>query len=253
MSKLYYETFGSGPPLVLVHGLGGSGQWWLHNIEPLSWHFTLYVVDLPGFGRSAPTCSLVQLVSYLPAWLDEVGLERVQIVGHSMGGYLVQHLAATQPERVERLVLMGTLGVPLYAKTHDMVLRFLSELENIPLPFWPTMISDGLHAGIPALWRLTDEICKLDARPLMAQIQVPTLILWGEHDWLLPVEMGIKMAHLIPKASFYVIENAGHNVMIDQPEAVNQHLLDFLSKERRLKESAPQAGLFQKLRKAIRE
>lgn len=227
MSELHYTTYGSGPPLVLVHGLAGSTRWWRRNTRALSEHFRVYLVDLPGFGLSGSACALEDVALSLPAWLDWMGLERVHLVGHSMGGYVSLRLAAEQPERIDRLALIDAVGMPLKSNLQRMILRLVQAAKHGSFSFIPTVISDGLRAGIPTLLRLTSEICEVDARPLLPHIQAPTLLLWGTRDVMLPPQMGVQMADLIPNATLHFIPRAGHNAMADRPTLVNQYLLDF--------------------------
>jgi pimeloyl-ACP methyl ester carboxylesterase len=227
MSELHYTTVGDGPPLVFVHGLAGSTRWWRHNTKGLSNHFKLYLIDLPGFGMTGSPRPLTDILASLPAWLDLLGLEKVHLVGHSMGGYVVTHFAATHPERVGRLALIDAAGIPLKSTLPHMIGRVLQSIPYGSPSFIPTVISDGLRAGIPTLLRLTWEILDVDARPLLRNIEAPTLILWGTRDKLLPPQHGLQMAKLIPNASFHFIPRAGHNAMADRPVLVNRHLLDF--------------------------
>ncbi|MBA3416015.1 MAG: alpha/beta fold hydrolase, partial [Chloroflexia bacterium] len=109
-----YRVVGAGPPVVLVHGLAGSGRWWERNVGPLSARFQVFVVDLPGFGgnRVGAPFALVETPALLAAWLDRLGLGRVAVVGHSMGGRVAAELAADAPERVARLVLVAAAIIP---------------------------------------------------------------------------------------------------------------------------------------------
>src|SRR3954451_12556185 len=102
------EVAGGGAPVVLVHGLCGSGRWWRRNIGALTPHRRVYVVDLIGFGASRPRhpFALAEAASYLLQWMDQLELARVSLVGHSMGGLIAADLAADAPKRVDRLVLV---------------------------------------------------------------------------------------------------------------------------------------------------
>lgn len=227
MAELNYTVYGEGPPLVLVHGLAGSTRWWRRNTHVLSEHFKVYLIDLPGFGGSGAAESLEVVTASLPAWLDWIGLDCVHLVGHSMGGYVALHLAARQPERVRRLALIDSVGVPVKAPIRHMVSRMASAVRHGSFTFIPTVISDGLRAGIPTLLRLTSEIVEVDGRPLLRQIQAPTLVLWGTRDVILPPRLGMEMAKEIPDATFHFIPRAGHNAMADRPRLVNRYLVDF--------------------------
>src|SRR6267378_3347323 len=107
---LHYLVEGRGPAVVLVHGLGGFGASWRHNIPSLAARATVYEVDLPGFGRSGkPTAgySLAYFARALHAFLDAVGVTQVSVVGHSLGAAVAVTYALTHPARVERLALLS--------------------------------------------------------------------------------------------------------------------------------------------------
>src|SRR5437764_9156841 len=115
-SVAHYRVQGSGEPLVLIHGLGGSSGWWVRNVEALSRHFTVYTVDLPGFGamrKHRTPFSVRGAVEWLASVLDALELERVSLVGHSMGGLISAIFAAERPARLDRLVLAApAIGLP---------------------------------------------------------------------------------------------------------------------------------------------
>src|SRR5918992_1428287 len=113
-STMYAEISGSGQPLILVHGLGGSTRWWARNVPALARSCRMYVLDLLGFGRSrGQRFVLRDAAGLLVHWMDQLGLARASIVGHSMGGFIAAYIAAQFPERVERLVLVDAAALPL--------------------------------------------------------------------------------------------------------------------------------------------
>ena len=99
---------GDGPPLVLIHGLSGSGTWWKRNLPALSATFRVTAIDLPGFGSSHPDARLIldEAPAQVAALMGELGIERAHVMGHSMGGLVAAGLAADHPARVDRLVLV---------------------------------------------------------------------------------------------------------------------------------------------------
>src|SRR5581483_1554615 len=107
-ATIAYEVAGSGPPVVLLHGLSGSSRWWRRNIGALAPHRRVYIVDLIGFGASRGQARFVlaEAAGTLMRWLDLLGLARASLVGHSMGGLIAAELAADAPDRVDRLVLV---------------------------------------------------------------------------------------------------------------------------------------------------
>src|SRR5215216_512766 len=117
-ASLSYEVCGEGPPLLLVHGLAGSGRWWARNVPALARHFQVYAVDLIGFGRSradrgGARFGLHDTSTVLLAFMDRAGLSRASIVGHSMGGHIATVLAAEAPDRVARLILVDAAALPI--------------------------------------------------------------------------------------------------------------------------------------------
>src|SRR5215211_5209080 len=108
MTSLAYEVHGAGPPLILLHGLSGSGRWWGRNVPAFASSFRTYVVDLPGFGasRGVRWSRLDDTVDRLADWIAAEGLSPAHIAGHSLGGTVAARLAARHPVRVARLVLV---------------------------------------------------------------------------------------------------------------------------------------------------
>jgi pimeloyl-ACP methyl ester carboxylesterase len=231
MTELHYTVTGKGFPVVLIHGLAGSTRWWRRNAPGLSRFFKVYLIDLPGIASMNGTNPVETLRACLPAWLDTLGLERVHLVGHSLGGYVAIHLAATQPERVARLALIDSVGIPIDARPHQMLARAVQGARHASWTFMPTIFRDGVRAGLPALWRLTEAILEVDARPLLREIVAPTLILWGTRDTVLPPKLGRRMAEMMQNATFQLVPRAGHNSMADNSRMVNRALLDFFLQE----------------------
>ncbi len=232
---LRYHTYGDGhgPPLLLVHGLAGSGLWWKHNVDVFAQHFTVYVVELTGYGtnrawrplrlRAAADC-LASLIASTPG-------DRADIVGHSMGGHISVHLAAQYPERVDRLVLAGASGLVRSDILH-MALKLPIAAWHSPLSFAPILARDALRAGPVNLLLSTLDILKDDTTEALAKITAPTLLVWGEHDVLVPPALGTAAQELLRGSELVVIDGAGHNVMWDRPDDFNRVVLQFLQKER---------------------
>ncbi len=111
---IYYQVAGTGDPIILVHGLSGSTRWWVRNVPAFAQQYTVYLIDLPGFGamRSYSHFVLNQASAWLLAWMKAVEIEQAHFVGHSMGGYICINLAAQHPEVMRRLVLAAPAGVP---------------------------------------------------------------------------------------------------------------------------------------------
>jgi pimeloyl-ACP methyl ester carboxylesterase len=229
-ATIYAEISGAGQPLLLVHGLGGSTRWWARNVPALAYSYRVHVVDLAGFGRSRrQRVALRDTAGLLVDWMDQLGLPRVSIVGHSMGGFISAYLAAQFPERVDRLVLVDAAVLPLERPSLEQAWRMVWGLRHFPLTLLPVACTDALRAGpftmISALRALlASDIC-LD----LARIKAPTLILWGEHDATLPLPVGQRLHQALPHATFRIIPGAGHQPMWTRPDVFNQEVAQFLA------------------------
>src|SRR5947209_12730813 len=144
---VHYRVEGHGEPLILIHGLGGSSGWWVRNVAFLSQYFTVYTVDLPGFGvmrRCPARFSVNGAVAWLRTLLDALRLEKVSLIGHSMGGLISAIFAAECPDRLNRLVLaapaitMPSTRIPAY------FLPLARETFRVEPSFWKILIWDEI-------------------------------------------------------------------------------------------------------------
>jgi pimeloyl-ACP methyl ester carboxylesterase len=227
-ASIYYQTRGSGDPLVLVHGLSGSSRWWARNVNALARDFRVYMVDLAGFGQSPGKFVLGEAADRLAAWMETLELEKVRLIGHSMGGYIAADLAARHGNRLERLVLVDALAVPMQRTLTQTALGLMLAIQYMPLGFMPVLVNDAWRAGAPTLLHAVREVLSSDLSEKLQQIEVPTLIVWGEHDTLLTPEVGERLHRKLPHALFVVIPGAGHNPMWDRPAEFNQLMRSFL-------------------------
>lgn len=227
--RLHFLEAGSGPPLVLVHGLGGSAEGdWGRVIVPLAAHFHVYALDLPGFGRSEkpPDASYaIRMQSEtLAKFLDALNLQKTSLLGLSMGGWIVAHLAVVQPERVERLVLVDSAGVRfeptppvelfLPSDTEDFG-AFLKLLFYEPPPLPQFIIRDFVARAQEQSWiirRAADAMLSgedlLDGK--LHRVAAPTLIIWGRQDALLPLHAGEALRSQMSQSVMVVFDRCGH-------------------------------------------
>ncbi|WP_425148110.1 alpha/beta fold hydrolase [Deinococcus sp.] len=228
--RLSYRRSGQGSPLVLLHGLSGSGRWWRFNLPALEAVRSVYVVELAGFGAARRQRSLgVRAAARLLAqWLDALELEGADLIGHSMGGQIALLLAALRPQRISRLVLACASGL-LRQKWWRVALKLPAAMRRGDLRFVPTILADGARAGLPNLIRSSRDLLREDISELLPQIHLPTLVIWGERDVLVPPALGRMLAQGIAGAQFVSLANAGHVVMVDAPLAFNRAVLAFLN------------------------
>lgn len=231
-AQVYYQEAGrDGPPVVLVHGLAGSSRWWRRNVRALARHFHVYVIDLIGFGRSRGRSRFVlsEAARRLRDWMDRVGIAAAHVVGHSMGGIIAVDLAARFPERVRRLALVNAAAFSFLDRAFVRSATGLAKtLWYLPFGFLPVLFSDALRAGPWLLWRAGRDLLTTDIRKALAQVAAPTLIVWGERDAMVPLEIGERLRDELAGAELSLIEKAGHNPMWDRPAAFNRVVTRFL-------------------------
>lgn len=252
--RLHYQVSGplDAPALVLLHGIGGNVNWWQHNMPAFSRHFRTYALDLPGFGyswRLRRPFSIEEGAAYLGDWLDFSGLERVNLLGHSMGGHIAARYASQHPGRVNRLVLAAPSGLWVTAWQR---LKWLREMPKVRVPLHQTLsIATGtMRTDLLALaLSLKAILSDRGAAAALAQLTVPTLLLWGGADGVLPPALGERALQLLQKAParLQYIERGTHNMMFDQAEQFNRKTLDFLLDRLTATISVHTRGLAEKL------
>lgn len=234
---VHYEVTGSGEPLVLVHGLSESTRLWSRNVPELAGRYRVYLVDLPGFGamrRYRRQFDLAHCSLWLAAWLQALDLQEVTLVGHSMGGYVSMALAATHPEQVKRLVLADSIGLPLNLPAWRLVYPALKAVAHTIPSFWMCIGYDYLRAGPRMVLHATRQIVALETTEVLAALvarRVPTLLIWGERDDLVPCALGRQLHARLAGAQLCILPGANHFCMFEQPQAFNRALLAFLQEE----------------------
>jgi pimeloyl-ACP methyl ester carboxylesterase len=227
-----YRVTGAGEPVVLVHGLAGSALWWTRTIPALAPRHRPYLVDLPGFGemrRHPGGFVLAEAAAWLAMWMEAVGLRSADVVGHSMGGYIALRLAAQRPDLVRRLVLVAPAGVPPGRSITNYLGPLLTALRSLSPAFLALVLRDALRAGPVTLWRAARDLLAEDARLDFESVTIPTLLVWGEKDPLVPPTVGRLMREKIPNSQLVILPGAGHMPMFERPEELNRVLLDFLA------------------------
>jgi pimeloyl-ACP methyl ester carboxylesterase len=235
---------GDGPPLLFLHAAGGAGTWLpFHGL--LARRFEVIAPDHPGFGGSddMPEVEAIDdLVYHYLDVLDRLELERVNVVGGSLGGWIAAELAVHSPHRVQRLALLGAAGlrVPgnmaadVFLKTPDQVVATLYKypepvLEAMPaepdvdfiLAIQRDMAALARYAWVPYL---NDP--ELERR--LHRVAAPTLVLWADDDRVMPIEHGRRYAERIPDATLRVIEDCGHAMYFERPDAFADAVTEFL-------------------------
>jgi pimeloyl-ACP methyl ester carboxylesterase len=257
-----YAEIGSGPAIIFVHGLGGCWQNWLENMPRMAeLGYRAIALDLPGFGSSALPRSKISIPGYgrlLDRFREALGVGTCALVGNSMGGFVAAEVAIGEPEWVERLVLVSSAGIshasmrrgPVVAgarisvATNPLLNRIefasmrrpgLRELafgkvmrhpEQMPRELLVEFMTPALGAPgfLPAVAALTG----YDLLDKLRRIRVPTLVVWGRDDLVVPATDAAGFIERIPHAELVVFEDCGHVPMAERPTRFNRLLARFL-------------------------
>lgn len=250
--RLYYESYGDGPALVLTHGLGGSHAVWFQQVLAFATGFRVVTWDQRGFGRSTDSTGAPGPASAardLAALLDALGIARAHHVGQSMGGFTALHFALAQPDRVASLVLADTSGG---LATDEIRAAFHAYVRGAaaqpPVEAWPAArhpaLGDALGRHDPARAFLYDQLASLCAPPpaaipmellrtehapeALAALSLPLCFVVGAEDPIFPPAALRSAAARLPGARVVEIPGTGHSPYFEAPEAWNAAVLAFL-------------------------
>ncbi len=265
------ETHPARPPLVFVHGLGGAWQNWLLNIPAFMGSHRVIAPDLPGFGESEMPRQDVSIKGYarvLDGLLGELGVDSAVVVGNSMGGFVSAELALSFSTRVERLVLVSAAGLSienyrrspllvgarvwaigatwLGARGDAVIARPRGRRVGMQLLVrYPEKLSAPLAlelargTGTPGFVPAMKALLSYGFRDQLARIEVPTLVVWGRNDMLVPRGDAREYVELIgSNARREMFEDTGHLSMLERPTRFNRLLEEFASGSRQ-----PEAGV----------
>ena len=256
-----YAEIGEGPPIVLLHGLGGCWQNWLENMPRLAeLGHRVIAPDLPGFGASPMPPWEITIPAYgrmISELCEQLQVGRCVLAGNSMGGFVATEIAVGEPEWVERLVLISAAGMShakmrrepvlagarLSAAANPLLLRL--DIRSMRRPglrklafggvmrhpdklrrellvemIGPAVGADGFLAAVAGLtgYDLTDRL---------ERIRIPTLIVWGRDDLVVPASDAAGFHERIAGSELVVFDDCGHVPMIERPVRFNRLLADF--------------------------
>ena len=258
--EIYYETHGSGDPLVLIAGLGYA-QWMWHKMLPgLAQHFQVIAFDNRGAGQTDQPVgpyTAQMLADDTAGLLNALGIKKAAVMGHSMGGFIAQALVLSKPELVSQLILSATnFGGPRAIPVTQEAMAVLSDISGDPVArlkrgilvscapgfgdAHPEIVEEWVdyrvkHPLQPAPYQaqvaiglalMAEEKCfehRLD------QVRVPTLILFGEYDKVVPPGNAELLAHTISNSRIEILKDAGHFFPFEIPTEANSAIIKFLS------------------------
>jgi len=230
------------PPLVLVHGAGGSHLSWPPQVRRLE-GIRVYAPDLPGHGQSVGPAegTLSGHAERLAGWLDQLALPPVVLAGHSMGGAIALVLALRQPRRIAGLILVASAArirvAPAileaasagggHQRAIDLVLG--SAFGDQAPPGLHQQVARQLAAGNPKAFLLDFQASdNFDMRRRLSEIEAPALVIAGDRDQLIPLHLSQELAAGLANGRLEVITGAGHMLMLEVPQAVAQHICQFV-------------------------
>jgi 3-oxoadipate enol-lactonase len=253
-NRFTYEAAGEATlqPLVFLHGIGGAARAWRSQLETFSARYRAVAWDMPGYGGSSPLArvSIATLAAALQDFLQHIAAVKPILVGHSIGGMIVQQLLVNNPRSAGAVVLAQTS--PAFGKADGDWQKSFVEARLGPLDRGETMASLAPHlvnelvgddpdpegmrvardcmASVPeASYRATMlALLGFDQRQALKDIKVPTLVLSGTKDKNAPAPMMAKMASFIPSATYVELEGAGHLVNLERPHAFDAAIDRFL-------------------------
>ncbi|MEE8599672.1 alpha/beta fold hydrolase [Euzebya tangerina] len=247
----HYVSKGEGPPVVLVHGLGGSLHAWHGVSETLAVNHHVIALDLRGHGRSdagSGGYSIQQFSQDVSALINALELPPVSLVGHSLGSLVAQHVAVEKSESVDQLVLLGGISwfEPDTKKAYEERAALVEKdgLDAIIDTWLPGAMAPRTQGKLPQLvGLLRDLILRNDPKAYAnscralakmprinrQDIGQPTLLLVGDHDRSTPLAMTEELHAEIPVSRVQVIPTAGHWAMLEQPDAIAAALLQHLT------------------------
>jgi len=254
---LHCTEAGSGPPVLLLHGLFDSQNTWSAILPIIARQMRAYAVDLPGFGQTPLPAdwgaSLSGMMDAVMKCLDQQHISQTSLVGSSMGGSLALGIAGRYPERVSKIVLLNPYGLPILPTAAKAARGFLAYCMNDTILkqcaraiyarslYRADLISEALIERIVAPFRTLkrrkdvvrflqgisiEEIMEMDAR--LPQIVQPTLLIWGKEDRWLSAAHGLRLADRLPHSQILQLADCGHLPQMDRPQAVAAALLPFL-------------------------
>ncbi len=249
--QISYDEAGNGPPLVLLHAFPQTRLMWRRQLAELSASFQVLCPDLPPVGesRSSSTCSIEGMADDIAAWLEHLSIPKATVGGVSMGGYVALALARRHPALLSGLILADTRAEPddEPARSNRQTMIEFARHNNARALFEkmaPRLFCEGTRSEHPELIEEAAQIAvpiasesiialiealrdRPDARPGLASIHVPALILVGAEDEVTPPEAAQAMSAAIANSQLQVLERAGHFAHIEQALAWNRAVLDW--------------------------
>jgi pimeloyl-ACP methyl ester carboxylesterase len=257
-----YVEMGEGEPIVFIHGISGSWQNWLENLPHFARGHRVIALDLPGFGRSPMPSWPIDIPAYgrlIHDFCEKLGVGSGAIVGNSLGGFVAAEAVTSAPGRFHHLGLISAAGIvntwnpkeraivtafvwrafsPEFAKRSTTIIgrralrrevfrRFVRYPERLRAELLWEQIANGLER-CPGFADALHAAIRHDIRDRLGSIEIPTLVLWGFDDRVIPVQAALSYHRRIPGSRLEIFERTGHVPQLERPARFNPLLAEFL-------------------------
>ena len=219
-SHLFYQEFGKGSPLVLLHGFFDTGDIWKPWIPKFAETYRVIVPDLRGHGRSEnPSGRFTHRESAIDILnlLDHIGIDRFQAIGLATGAMSLLHTALLQPERIASMVLLS--GTPYFPENARTILRSIFEFgpeATQLLKQWHPRGEEQIQSLFKQFRSFGEDYEEMNfTPPMLGQIKADTLIIHGDQNGFFPVELALEMYRAIPNSHLWVVPNGDHSLLVD--------------------------------------
>jgi pimeloyl-ACP methyl ester carboxylesterase len=267
-AEVNYADIGKGDPVLFVHGLAGCWRNFLENVPYFGRGYRAIALDLPGFGDSPNPSWDISMPNYgrlIHDFCERLGIDRVAaLVGNSMGGFVSTEAVIQEPERFERLVLISAAGIS-FAEIQGRRADAIGRMVKAATPFltgdrrtWltrprgqklafgrvfrspnklrPELLQEQTRPGLqaPGFYDALVSIGGYDTRDRLPEIEIPTLVVWGLNDQVVPVEAALGYHRLIPHSRLEIFERTGHLPQLERPARFNPLVEEFIESSRPL-------------------
>ena len=238
--QIYYQSTGKGPDLIMLHGWKQDLSTFWPVVELLKTSFTLWLIDLPGFGRSAKpkdSWKVADFADLIAGFIKQEKISKPIVLGHSVGGRIAIKLAAKYPDCLSRLILEDAAGIPPSNSSLKLPFYIAAKIIKQFLPNWFNLKSRLRHKLYRSLQSDYDDAGELkqvflnliseDLTPDLKKIVTETLVIWGENDDMVPQQDGLSMYQLIKSSRLEIIDGAGHFPHLNNPVIFTNYVKDF--------------------------
>jgi len=262
-AEVNYVEIGEGEPILFVHGIAGCWQNWLENLPHFGRTHRAIALDLPGFGESPMPSWPIDMPAYgrlIHDFCEKLGIDRVAaLVGNSMGGLVATEATIERPSRFDKLVLVSAAGISFAeaeGRRLEAGVRFFEAAMAFsagPRRLWlnrprgrsfafgrifrypnrvrPELLREQISPGLqsPGFHQAIRSIGGYDTRHRLTEIEIPTLVVWGLNDHVVPTEAAIGYNRLIPQSRLEIFERTGHVPQMERPARFNRVVDNFLT------------------------